>query len=230
MLKFGGFACPISCLKLWARSTTAIVRMQKIQVAQTRITGFAIYNNREQESLAWNAGLTDSSLAGKNTRNRVELRLRNLKWACCQEYLDSATCVQNSIDSRNSAIHNAYHTSLHPSSTFEPRHPSLKVVSPHCRHAIRFGLVTDVRGGTDQTSTRAVRDLYTQRNKGCMDTPSLTHCCARRYVDSAWNDPSAGSPTETLLRLLLPLSGLVYKTFQMRSEARSELFTKPLNR
>ena len=27
------------------------------------------------------------------------------------------------------------------------------------------------------------------------------------------NDPSAGSPTETLLRLLLPLSDKVYKTF-----------------
>ena len=28
------------------------------------------------------------------------------------------------------------------------------------------------------------------------------------------NDPSAGSPTETLLRLLLPLSNKVQKTFQ----------------
>ena len=29
------------------------------------------------------------------------------------------------------------------------------------------------------------------------------------------NDPSAGSPTETLLRLLLPLSVRVYKTFRI---------------
>ena len=29
------------------------------------------------------------------------------------------------------------------------------------------------------------------------------------------NDPSAGSPTETLLRLLLPLSVRVYKIFQL---------------
>ena len=28
------------------------------------------------------------------------------------------------------------------------------------------------------------------------------------------NDPSAGSPTETLLRLLLPLSDKVYETFR----------------
>ena len=30
----------------------------------------------------------------------------------------------------------------------------------------------------------------------------------------ARNDPSAGSPTETLLRLFLPLSDVVYSTFQ----------------
>ena len=41
---------------------------------------------------------------------------------------ESAVYVQISIGSRNSAIHNVYHTSLRPSSLFEPRHPSLKVV------------------------------------------------------------------------------------------------------
>ena len=36
-------------------------------------------------------------------------------------------------------------------------------------------------------------------------------------VELVWiivNDPSAGSPTETLLRLLLPLSDVVYSNFQ----------------
>ena len=42
---------------------------------------------------------------------------------------ESTICVQDPVDSRNSAIHNAYRTSLRPSSLFEPRHPSLKVVS-----------------------------------------------------------------------------------------------------
>jgi hypothetical protein len=37
--------------------------------------------------------------------------------------------VQKSIGSRNSAIHNDYHTLLRPSSLLEPRHPSLKVVA-----------------------------------------------------------------------------------------------------
>ena len=51
-----------------------------------------------------------------------------LKQACFQGYPESAVYVQVPVGSRNSAIHNAYHTSLRPSSLFEPRHPSLKVV------------------------------------------------------------------------------------------------------
>ena len=52
-------------------------------------------------------------------------------------------------------------------------------------------------------------------------------------VELRWisvNDPSAGSPTETLLRLLLPLSDKVYLTFRdtARSRAQSERFTGPL--
>ena len=52
-------------------------------------------------------------------------------------------------------------------------------------------------------------------------------------VELVWisvNDPSAGSPTETLLRLLLPLSDKVYLTFRdtARSRAQSERFTGPL--
>ena len=35
------------------------------------------------------------------------------------------------------------------------------------------------------------------------------------------NDPSAGSPTETLLRLLLPLSDVVYLTSPKRHEGAS---------
>ena len=33
------------------------------------------------------------------------------------------------------------------------------------------------------------------------------------FIDHGANDPSAGSPTETLLRLLLPLSVKVHQTF-----------------
>ena len=55
--------------------------------------------------------------------------VETLKQACFQGYPESARYVQISIGSRNSAIHNAYRTSLRPSSLFEPRHPSLKVVN-----------------------------------------------------------------------------------------------------
>lgn len=51
-----------------------------------------------------------------------------LKQAYSRGYPESAMHVQRSIGSRNSAIHNDYHTSLRPSSVLEPRYPSLKVV------------------------------------------------------------------------------------------------------
>ena len=55
-----------------------------------------------------------------------------LKQACFQGYPESTVYVQIPVGSRNSASRNAYHTSLRPSSLFEPRHPSLKVVQNHC--------------------------------------------------------------------------------------------------
>ena len=55
--------------------------------------------------------------------------MQTLKKACLQGYPEGAVCVQDSVGSRNSAIHNAYRTSLRPSSLIEPRHPSLKVLS-----------------------------------------------------------------------------------------------------
>ena len=42
------------------------------------------------------------------------------------------------------------------------------------------------------------------------------------------NDPSAGSPTETLLRLLLPLSDKVYLTF--RNMARNHVTVQKIHR
>jgi|GEM_PF-7027954 len=51
-----------------------------------------------------------------------------LKQACSQAYPESTVYVQDSVGSRNSAIHNAYHSSLRPSSVSEPRYPLLKVV------------------------------------------------------------------------------------------------------
>ena len=48
------------------------------------------------------------------------------------------------------------------------------------------------------------------------------------------NDPSAGSPTETLLRLLLPLNDKVYSTSRIKEHCckstQSEVFTGSFNR
>ena len=66
--------------------------------------------------------LRDASLISWHNNANV------LNQACSQGDPESAVCVQLSFDSRNSAIHNAYRILRRPSSLFEPRHPSLKVV------------------------------------------------------------------------------------------------------
>ena len=75
----------------------------------------------------------EAAPARRDARTRAKARVwqdtvETLKQAYFQGYPESAGCVQGSIDSRNSAIHSAYRISLRPSSLFEPRHPSLKVV------------------------------------------------------------------------------------------------------
>ena len=75
--------------------------------------------------------------------------VETLKQTCFQGYPESAGCVQGSIDSRNSAIHSAYRISLRPSSLFEPRHPSLKVVM--------FDVAPE---GTDKTVVKKVLKVW----------------------------------------------------------------------
>jgi hypothetical protein len=48
------------------------------------------------------------------------------------------------------------------------------------------------------------------------------HSPARGRAGASTNDPSAGSPTETLLRLLLPLNGRVRSSSRSRDDARPE--------
>ena len=50
---------------------------------------------------------------------------------------------------------------------------------------------------------------------------TLKNLRLRCFIIECVNDPSAGSPTETLLRLLLPLSGRVYLTSRARRGAPS---------
>ena len=89
-----------------------------------------------------------------------------LKQACFQGYPESAVYVQIPVGSRNSASRNAYHTSLRPSSLFEPRHPSLKVVrkqspsggfrrrAPQARHKREREKLGDCRQATGRACHR----------------------------------------------------------------------------
>jgi hypothetical protein len=144
--------------------------------------------------------------------------VETLKQTCFQGYPESAGCVQGSIDSRNSAIHSAYRISLRPSSLFEPRHPSLKVVmfnvAPKGTDNSRVHRgVKGLGAGQSREGARGPNPPQTslERTQMAVSSPSatLTQRCTWIWMIRV-NDPSAGSPTETLLRLLLPLSDKVH--------------------
>lgn len=122
-----------------------------------------------------------------------------------------AMCVQRLDDSRNSAIHTSYRISLRSSSMPEPRDPLLKVLTD-CDTI-----------NSDFTRSDRVRGVSGGRGPGA-ESPRRPRMAGPpkqlRYSKHGWevglarnptlgNDPSAGSPTETLLRLLLPLNDRV---------------------
>ena len=136
-------------------------------------------------------------------------------------------CVQNFDDSRGSAIRITYRISLRSSSLWDPRHPLLKVVmnftTKRARESPRGSLVQF----TVQFSIGRSRSRFTGRSswfcfvmimlRGVKRVP-VTQCVGNRVHATSsrgrrfgWcdNDPSAGSPTETLLRLHLPLNDKV---------------------
>ncbi len=126
--------------------------------------------------------------------------------------LAGAMCVQRFDDSLNSAIHITYRISLRSSSMPEPRDPLLKVLTYSVQktqrgHTIQeFGLppagAREGPGGAGH-GARAAR-----RSNGIGNVHNglgVLQLC---------NDPSAGSPTETLLRLLLPLNDRVWIAFR----------------
>ena len=108
-----------------------------------------------------------------------------------------AMCVQRFDDSLNSAIHITYRISLRSSSMPEPRDPLLKVLTD-LRILGRTGLPCVWLGPSAAAGACAPKQ---QRESTLGAGTGL-----RPALD---NDPSAGSPTETLLRLLLPLNDQV---------------------
>ena len=137
----------------------------------------------------------------------------------------SASCVQRFDDSR-SAIRITYRISLRSSSSREPRYPLLKVVSVVCEDGRREGAPTRVRRGLHcKLVLPRVVQGWKKRGAGLPrphhvgfaggDAPQSSGAPRGGVgwgLGSRGNDPSAGSPTETLLRLHLPLDDEVYST------------------
>ena len=90
-------------------------------------------------------------------------------------------CVQRFDDSQSSAIRITYRISLRSSSFQEPRYPSWIVL-------------------TLLILTKLQHSQLTQVSSLSLASPT---------IKTLSNDPSAGSPTETLLRLLVPLNDQV---------------------
>ena len=110
-------------------------------------------------------------------------------------------CVQRFDDSLNSAIHTTFRISLRSSSMPEPRDPLLKVVTIMfflTLIAITKGLMVVLSAGKPTEETNSTQKTRVQTGETEASPPMI---CG--------NDPSAGSPTETLLRLLLPLNDRV---------------------
>src|ERR1700733_14653587 len=129
-----------------------------------------------------------------------------------------ARCVQRFDDSLNSAIHITYRISLRSSSMREPRDPLLKVVLDIAcdrknKHSTLYRVlcenVSPPARGTHAAMQKGGDGLG--GGSGVHDLGRSATALAPRLHD---NDPSAGSPTETLLRLLLPLNDQVCPTSQ----------------
>ena len=109
----------------------------------------------------------------------------------------------------DSANHTTYRISLRSSSLREPRHPLLRVISVNTSFSSLLKRSGDKKG-----------KLHTRKFIGCVwegeDTNSSKKDAlvpSKTIHSVGWiifNDPSAGSPTETLLRLLLPLNDKVW--------------------
>ena len=150
-----------------------------------------------------------------------------------------AMCVQRFDDSRNSAIHTTYRISLRSSSLREPRYPLLRV------------LVILDEAASGETAPMALAlclvcvCVFSARSRPGSQTPRAPPLSRKKRrgekrskfaerIDHS-NDPSAGSPTETLLRLLLPLGGRVYRSSRRKSaetakSRQSQRFTSTPNR
>lgn len=111
-----------------------------------------------------------------------------LQQAYSQQDEGSAICVQRFNDSQTSAVRITYRSSLRSSSIQEPRYPSWRVIKQSINNSPNpFNTIIPLLSRSPTTHQQ----------------PTITNFN---------NDPSAGSPTETLLRLHLPLDDKIYTT------------------
>ena len=94
----------------------------------------------------------------------------------------------------NSAIRMTYRNSLRSSSLREPRYPLFEVV---------FSL--------DIKSKKKIQQVYQDWLWINSQQTHIYKNSQKKYWKKCGNDPSAGSPTETLLRLHLPLDDKVWR-------------------
>ncbi|PHT96875.1 hypothetical protein BC332_34200 [Capsicum chinense] len=168
-----------------------------------------------------------------------------------------ATCVQRLDGSRDSAIHTKYRISLRSSSmrerdircresfsfTEEAQVPPTHAAdgARGAGYPFKYYLALSTQGFVGRLPARVPGTGGGARPE-CRSTPPVrtlqllnmfagSFCCA-----GFDNDPSAGSPTETLLRLLLPLNDKVQWTSrdvagsEPPTSTRSDHFTGSLNR
>lgn len=123
-----------------------------------------------------------------------------------------AICVQEFDDSRDAAFRITYRTLLRSSSLREPRYPLSRVICDCVSIKLKKTTLSH-RLVIVNTYFVLITEDYTKE--------IVVSLCNN-------NDPSAGSPTDTLLRLLLPLNGAVWGN--SHSEEHSLHLTKSFNR
>lgn len=120
-----------------------------------------------------------------------------------------------------------------------PRHPTqaLGRLTGALAFIVFLGVIPRRIPATDQRARKArgTRPVGPRRQQAPPRQRSVT-CATVVFLRGNDNDPSAGSPTETLLRLLLPLNDKVQWTSrdvtggEPPASPRSEHFTGPFNR
>ena len=130
----------------------------------------------------------------------------------------------------DSANHTTYRISLRSSSLREPRHPLLRVISVNTSFSSLLKRSGDKKG---KLHTRKLQGVYGRVK--IQTHPRRMSSYLRKTIHSVgwiiFNDPSAGSPTETLLRLLLPLNDKVQRTSHDTQTAnRQRVIVRTLHR